>query len=296
VFLGLTDDNDLTFDLRDLQRIVPGQKIAPIQFDIKEGRLFIIKQRNRTAQEDESNAKAAREALIAQGEELLAKMKESNCDRRFIESFERLQGELAVEENIIKVGISNLVCVEMCTAFENEVSLALAGMLRGHTRAIDLLCAQYPDWNRFVENAASSQLNDEDVEILVETTGVVVEKLRDTQLAEPDVPVTISYLRELLRKPGTSGRRAAFAVMRTLENMISKVFEYATAMVDESVKETIKQTSKAIGRIVAGGLLLLAIESAGSLSTVAQKIPESRWITQASEIIKKHIEEMKAGR
>lgn len=79
------------FSLNNLKKIVPAQKIAPAQFEIRGGRLALAKNKNKTSPDDASNVLAAKEALKAGGERILSQLEHSNCDKRLIENVHNLQ-------------------------------------------------------------------------------------------------------------------------------------------------------------------------------------------------------------
>jgi hypothetical protein len=92
-------------ELAELRRIIPPQKVAPIQFEIRDGRLALQRKVSTTAAEDRSSTEIAREELLRGGQRILTELRGSNCDRRLIESLEYLQEQLSAGESIIRVGL-----------------------------------------------------------------------------------------------------------------------------------------------------------------------------------------------
>lgn len=276
-----------------LRQIVPGQKIAPLQFDIRGERLVIVEQRAGYDRRDHANIEAARKDLQNSGDKVLDQLEKSNCDRRLVESVELLQAELAAG-NIIAIGFSNIRCEMMASAFEKELPDAVMAMLRAHSRNIDLFASQFPDWNRFIENAASAHIGADDIEALDKATRKVVAEIEaNPELAEPEVPKSLLRLAELVANPRTASKRAAFAVLRSLENLFSRIFSYTADFVDMTIKKTTESVSRTIAKGAAIALLSLSLASAYLVSPVAGKVPEMQWLRDAIEIVQKQIQRMK---
>jgi hypothetical protein len=75
-------------------------------------------------------------------------------------------------------------------------------MLRAHSVGIEMYVAQFPEWHRFVENAAQVQLAESDVEALHKVVSDLIDSMqKQPQLVEPEVPKVLLYLNELIRDP-----------------------------------------------------------------------------------------------
>ena len=73
-----------------LRQIVPGQKLAPVKFNIKSGKIMIVRQKAKALQEDISNIQKARDLLVQRGNSIAASLEQSNCDRRVLEKLQRI--------------------------------------------------------------------------------------------------------------------------------------------------------------------------------------------------------------
>jgi hypothetical protein len=278
-------------ELDRLQHLLPPQKIAPVQFAIINGRLSLLKTLKGEPAEDPKTADAARSELLAEGERILKELERSNCDRRLIETVQYLQFQISEENNIIRVGLSNIRCQLMCSAFDEELPTAVASMLHAHTLSVEMFVAQFPDWSKFVENAAAVQLDANDIAKLRDATATLVQSLHDhADLVDPEVPKTVAKLNELLTNPGHSGKRAAFAILRSVENLISKIFAYGVELLDATASKTIDGVSSIASKAVIIGLLTLALGSAASISPVTSKITEMQWLKAAAELIQKQLQ------
>lgn len=280
-------------DFVALARIVPNQKVAPAQFSIHAGRLAVVRQSANSAPEDRKNIDASREALLKRGEILLEELSRSNCDRRLLEHVRELQSGLSEEENIIQLGLMNIGCEAMCKAFEAELPDALRGMIEGQTQGIGMYVAQFPEWQHFSEKAALAELNQQDIRQISETANALVKGLLDNpDIADPAVPKTISALMNLISDPASATKRAAFAVLRTIENLIAKAFQYGGMFLEKTAAKSIDDLSTAASKAVVVTLMTVALGSAIGLSPIAAKIGDTSWMKTAAEIVQKQIGEL----
>lgn len=149
---------------RQLRRIVPTQdRVAPVQFEIRDGRLAIAHLHATPREDDVANARSARTMLIENGQKIIANLQQSNCDKRLLETVETLQRKLLLDEDIIQIGIINIGCEMMSSAFSQELPDAVVAMLKAQTTSVGLYVAQFEEWSRFSANAASIDLSIDDI-------------------------------------------------------------------------------------------------------------------------------------
>lgn len=289
-FLPSNLENEGSSETRRLRQLLPAQKIAPVKFDFKAGRLIVVNQPAKTDPEDKANANAAREQLVQNGQRLLDELARSNCDKRLIETVERLHTQLETAQNIIQLGILNIGCDMMCGQYEAELPDALAAMLHAQTVGVSLYVAQFPEWHKFVEHAAELELTSSDIERIARTAKELVRELQlNTDVVDIEVPLTIARLSEFLANPRGASKRAAFAVLRTIENLVSRIFSYGAEFIDQTVKKTIESMSTNASKVVVIGLLTLAVSGASGLAPIASRVPDMSWIRNAVELVQKQI-------
>ena len=289
--LGFARGEQTSLTVRDLRNIVPAQKVAPVQFEIRDGRLAILHIPRIGLPEDAANIANAKQSLLEQGNRILSELERSNCDKRLLESVQLLQRQLADDGNAIQLGLSNIACEVMVRQFQTELPDAVFAMVQAHTRGVEMFAAQFPEWGKFVENAAAIALAELDVECVAEAAAQVVNTLKNSPaLAEPEVPKTIIRLRELLAAPGASGRRAGFAMLRTLENLISRIYAHCVDLADQTAANMVKQLSKTAATVLVASLLAMALTTAGTISPVAVKVPEMQWLRSATEVLKRELD------
>jgi len=286
--LKLGSDQGLSNPLRQLRRVVPEQKVAPIQFEFIDDVLKVRHSSARFLQEDEHNVHAARSALIQQGRAIIEGLKSSNCDQRFTANVEHLQEKLESAEDVVQLAIFNLACEELRQKFESELPDVLAVKLKSHLSSVGMYVAQFPDWARFTENAGSVELSESDIRKTKEVADELVVKLTGMpSQVDPEVPQTIKAISDVISDPSLTSKRASFALLRSLENLYSKIMSYAANFADELVSETSKKFAKWGSSAIAGVLVAAIVNGAGVLAPVYSKFADSAWMKSAVEIIQK---------
>jgi len=151
--------------------------------------------------------------------------------------------------------------------------------------------AQFPEWEQFTRKAYAIELDDDDVADIDRSVGDVVEKLRQSPyLADPEVPKTIAFVRQFLSVPGASRKRAAFAMIRTMENLVSSIIRHSLNFVSKTAEKTVDAASTAASKVIVG-LLGIALMSASGVGPAAVRAG-APWVKQAAEIVQKQIEKM----
>jgi hypothetical protein len=154
---------------------------------------------------------------------------------------------------------------------------------------------QFPEWHRFAEQAAATSLSDGDVRVIANSAADLANLLQlRPEIADPEVPRTIVALNALIRDPARATKKAAFAVLRTMENLVASAFRYGVEFLDETARLTSRDMAKAVSKALVIGVLSVALASATELMPVAVKLGEAAWMKSAAEIVErqiKHLEE-----
>lgn len=273
-------------DLTDrLQRLVPVQKLAPVQFEFRDEKLAVQHTPARAAAEDASNAHSARLALVEQGNRLVQDLKQTNCDRRFLDNIQELQTKLETIEDIIQLGIVNQRCEELRKQFEAELPDVVAAGLRSHLSSVGMYLAQFPDWLRFTENAATVELDEADIRRSKEVANEIVLRFeRMPESVDAEVPKTIKLINDAIADPRNTSRRAAYALLVTLENLAGLLMRQSTHAMGELVAETAKKAAGPISRVLAITLTTVVVGWIGQLLPVYAKLPDALWLKKAIEV------------
>lgn len=277
----------LTFD--DLDRIVPRQQVAPVQFDVVDDRIVIANRAPRTLDADRANIESALEHIKGSGDQLINNLENSNCDRRLLESVKELQSQLFSEGNIIKIGLTNMACGVMGAEFQSELPDAIVAMFNSYSASVSLYVAQFPEWDQFTQKAAAIDLDEDDIAEVDIAAGEVISALADNpELADEEVPKTIAFVRQFLSFPGASSKRAAFAMIRTIENLVSSILRHSVNFFSKTTEKTVEGGSTLASKVIIG-LLGIALMGASGIGPAAVRAG-APWVKQAAEIVLKQIE------
>lgn len=286
------EDDDLFSPVTKLQAterligIVPDQKVAPVQFAItSDERLIVIHQADQPSASDEANVAAAREVLLEQGANIVESLLTSNCDPRLLQAMVRLNERLQDMTDVVQLGIQNISCEELRSSFEPELPVALAAIMKGHSAAINLYVAQFPEWQKFADNANQVELSPDDIRELKDTAALLAQQLEDDENVDPEVPATIKFLADAVSDPARVAKRTSFALLRSLENLISVVFKFVGEAVEETANEAKKNFTKTTGKVLAGYAALVVV-SALSILPVFSKFADTSWIKSAAPLVK----------
>lgn len=273
----------------DLGRIVPRQQVAPVQFAIVDDRIVVSQQPPRTDEADRANIQSALEHIRGSGDRLVDNLENSNCDRRLLDSIKELQLQLTSDGNIVKIGLTNMACGVMSAQFRAELPDAIAAMFNAYSASISLYVAQFPEWDQFTQKAAAIDLDDDDLVEVDTAAGEIIAALAaNPQLADPEVPKTIAFVRQFLAVPGGSSKRAAFAMIRTIENLVSSIIRHSVSFFSKTAEKTVEAGSTVASKVIVA-MLGIALMSASGIGPAAVRAG-APWVQQAAEIVQKQIE------
>lgn len=280
-----------SLDFGDLTTIIPRQQVAPARFDVVDGRIVLADLIPKTLEEDRSNISAAFDHIKGSGESLIRSLEQSNCDRRLLDSVRELHTQIEANGNVVKIGLTNLACGVMSAQFQQELPDALNAMFNSYSASVSMYVAQFPEWERFTQRANSIELNEEEIaEIDVAAGEVILALESQPELADPEVPKTIKLVREFMSRPGNSAKRAAFAMMRTIENLVSSIVRHSVAALEKTAEKTVDGLSTAASNIIIG-LLSIALVGATGIGSAAVHAGEP-WVKQAAEVVQRQISQL----
>lgn len=279
-----------TLNFGGLSSIVPKkQQVAPVQFKVVDGVVRVLKKDPVILQGDKENIGHALNHVGDSGSKLIESLERSNCDKRLIESVKELQTEILNKSNVIGIGLKNISCGLMCAQFQNELPDAVFAMFNSYNTSVSMYLSQFPEWRQFSEQAASIELTAEDVADVDRTASELIDELiRNSTLADPEVPKIISFVRSFMKSPGLTSKKAVFAMIRTMENFVASILGGFVEFSEQTLKKTADQMSTAASKIIVG-LLGLALLSASGIGAAAMHagVP---WVKQAAEVVRAQIE------
>lgn len=272
---GLSKD---VVEIEDFRRDLPKQHISPVIFEITENRIVVSKLESKIDDQSMEGASLAREALIGHGEKIIGEIERSNCDRRLLDAVKELNESIVCGRNVIAIGINNMKCEMMCNGFSAEMPDAVVAMLQSHSRSVELYVRQFPEWNRFINNAAGFSVGKNDIERLSDGVNDLISMLKSNKsCVDSDVPAAIDKINGYA-KSEFSSKGARLALVRTVENLIIKIYEFVGGFIEKTLTRTIDEISNVISKFAAKALLAIALCGAGYLGGIAERVPELRWV------------------
>lgn len=277
-----------------LREVIPSrQRAAPVFFDIVGGRIDVVTPPAQPLSKDLENIEAARNALVESGRNIVEALESSNCDHRIIESVRDLQSKLEIRNGVISLGLTNISVERICRGAAAEIPDAILGAIEGHIAGIGMYVAQFTEWQRFSENAAEVNLDISDIISIRNATQAAIEKISENESISTDaVPQTLKKINDFISDPKAASKKAAFAVLRTIENMMAKIFEYGSDLVDKTIIKSIDGLSTGASKLIVASMLAIAIAVISNLGAVTAKIPEASWMRSAYEIVVRKIDEL----
>jgi hypothetical protein len=281
--------------VRALQRIVPKQKVAPVHFDISNGQLVVLSTTSSLPTNVRQATVSAKEDLSDRGTKLLEQLKNSNCDRRLLESAAELQIHLESGKDIVRLGLANIGFGILSGKFDSELPEAISALMQAHTVGVGMYVAQFPDWAKFTENAASIEIGQQDLRALSGLVSDLISVTSNQELADAQVPRTLRQLNALLADPRGASSRVALAAIRTVENLVIKVFGYGAEFFEKTAEKSIELGSGVTSKTIVGALLGIGLSAAIGLSPISAKVEGLAWMKDAIQIVQKQLEVLKTN-
>lgn len=277
-----------SIDFTDLSTIVPRQQVAPARFDIVNSQVVLADLAPKTLAEDRKNIGSALEYIRGSGQKLIHSLEQSNCDRRLLDNVRDLHSQIEANGNIVKIGLTNLACSVMSAQFQQELPDALNAMFNSYSASVSMYVAQFPEWDQFTQRAASIELSDDEISEIDIAAGEVIQALElQPELADPEVPKTIKLVREFMSRPGNSAKRAAFAMMRTIENLVSSIVRHSVDALNKTAEKSVDHISTVASKAIVS-LLTIALIGASGIGTAALNAG-TPWVNQAATLVQRQI-------
>jgi hypothetical protein len=235
-----------------VSKSLPPQQIAPVKFGIENDLLVVVHDVATPDPQDVNIVNSVRQNLLSSGERLIRELCQSQCDRRFIESIEMLQAEVEANQDIIQLGMQTQGCQVTSQTFGEEFPTFHQGLLAAYLMAVMDYVGQFPDWHRFLENAAGARmLEAEMIESLRQVVRDLAGAVKNAPIAVPEVAEELEWLAEQVSDEGPVTKKKVFAVGQSLQN-------FAAAFVKWNL-ELIQKTSGKIQDFTAAGVAAVTV-------------------------------------
>jgi hypothetical protein len=283
----IEESSDL-IDIARLKSILPKQKIAPLQFEIVQDKLRILPRSSKPEEVAVSPISAAKTQILGLGDQIVLELERSNCDRRLLEAINKTQAEILSEESIVRIAISGIYCGNLAKAFQPELAGAVDVMLSTYSMTIGMYAAQFPEWRNFLENSASTEIDESDLSVIQTAITSLADNLeRNPGLVDPEVPRTLREISQFIQDPRQSAKRMAFAAIRTAENLVISIWSHSADFLGRKLEKTKEIGSSVAARVVVLSLLVIALDAAVGISPLTSKISEMNWMRSAIELVER---------
>lgn len=277
-----------------LTRITPQQQIGPFQYEVAKGHLRIRQQAAKSGERNAEGAEHARLQLVQDAAWIVNALRQSNVDRRAVAIVEDMHEQLEAKLNVVRVGITNIACEQVIPSVEEMVAGPVVARLNAFSVGVSLYVSQFDAWHQFVDNVADRDLRVGDASRAFKVGRQLVADLKaNPELADPEVPRSIELLIEALAKPERASKRAVFGLIRTIENLVAKIFSEFGGLLQAISDGTKGGIKKGVTIAVAVAALSIAATAAGQIAPAAKHVLKSDWLKKAADIVSKGLEELK---
>lgn len=262
---------------------IPQQSLAPIKVRIAEGRLTLDQETPPHQKSGSPELRSVRKHLRDEISRICENIRATNVDRRFVklvEVFENLL-EHEADSKIIALGMHVRLAEQALTQAAEDLPEICAIEIRGFLANINNYVNQFTDWAQFLEIARFEEIDS----VSINEVGAVADKLKAkleqaTDVVDPKVPRSISFVREFLRAPKSFSKTSIYAVVRSLENLFIGVISF---VIDKAAELASKSTAKIVNKLsehAPYALLILLLSMYPDFLPLVLKIKSLAWIEE----------------
>lgn len=234
-------DIDEEKELREsVENLATDQKVGPIRFRITNGVLQLETPESSLDTDDVGTAETARTALVAIGESLVSDMGSSNCDHRFTRSIIDLNRDLALNENIILIGLNASAQQAVAERKADELNDFISTKLNVYLSGIQMYVSQFETWRIFSYKATAANLVGADADTARKAGTTLLGELQEVQhVVDASVETQLSDLLKAAEK-ADHDPKISYSILTTITNFVAVVYGSSTTAIGEllvSVKQ-----------------------------------------------------------
>lgn len=269
-----------------IARVLPEQKFGPLYYTFQDGKLSIEKKREYPVSGDSRSVDEARNHLIIDGRELSNILNAGNCDYRLVDYIITITNGIEINDGVISLGLQLITLDEYIKISEGELPSILIARLRGFLFGTTHFIGQFRDWELFIETSSKSNFDADDIESTQKVGRALVHGLQASNLpVSKEVPQSIERILEAVIGTRESAKRAAWAALRAIENLVIAVAKECVASVKSLKKGADKGLEKGATAIAMATLLYVAVSAAGDIAPHAARIMKASWISDIIKIV-----------
>jgi hypothetical protein len=278
--LSYLDQENIIFHVPDPETVLPPQQaIAPFQFKVTETQVSLIEQTNHPKDGSSEIAQAALRVLLRVADDIREDLANSNHPQ-VLRAFIPLQESLVEERGVIETGINATMFDAQVNARSDEISSGLHASLAEFARSTLNYCAQFQDWQLYVDNVTETRLSEEDSQRFTNIAKGMAESLASQPAVDPRVI-------EALRTAGEWGEtiktpQGRVGVAKTVLNVVAGCFNFVVRAPLKEIASSVVKEAIIIG-------LTYAITNWGLMFNV----PDGSWLFQAADFIREMLKALK---
>lgn len=275
----------IKFSAERFRSLIPGQKVAPVQFEVLNDQIVISADTSNARKGSEDIAQIAREEILEQTDEIVSSLENSNCHPQIATVLKTLGEKVRLGSNAIRIGLQAIQCQNIINQFSDELPDAILGKIVGHLQSVQMFIGQFDEWQKFCENSRSADLDEQSKNVLEHATEELADILgKNPNLSDPEVPRTLLFIKDCLNNPKMTASRTAYAALATVENLVSAVFNYTKDFLDETFRKSLKIASVGIGGAL--GLAAVGLVGAELIAPVAGAAATGQWIIEVLKLLR----------
>ena len=272
--------------VNEIAKVLPEQKFGAVYFHFSGVHLELERRRDYVKGDSRKIVEEARARLVRDGKELLSHLAASNCDARLITSVAGIVEDIEEANSIVQTGISLITLEEYVRLAGDEVQPIVLSILRGFVYGATHFVGQFREWELFVENSSESNFDQNDIESARRVGRALADGLGQKEISvSPEVPKSFRLLADAIIDYRSASRRAAWAMLRAVENLIIVVAKECVTSVSALKKGVDKGLGKGGAAVALATLLYVAISAAGDITPQAARVMKSTWIDDIVKII-----------
>lgn len=287
----VSEEDILSVDnINRIIRSVPEQQIAPVRFGYEAEKLVVLHTIATPEMQDENLVASVYKSVIKSGERLLSELPNSQCDRRFLAQIKELHEDVQENADIVYIGMQGQECQIAAKAFHEEFSPYFLGLLTSYFTSILDYVAQFPEWQRFLEQSVSAKILEAE---LVGQLRNVLANLQTVvavpELVEPKVREKLYWLSKIIGDDRPLTKKTVMAVALSLHNMASAVLKWTTSLATQTAEKTQQYLAKAAALALVGSIgaaFWQFIPISNLIARTPWLEPALQWLKNAIPLIK----------
>lgn len=263
--------------------VLPEQQSSPIYTKIENDRIILDSGHSLHPLLRKEAIGRTRDYLQKELSELDATLRDSNIDRKYVETFARLGILIKFEDDAgaIAFGLHAKLLSNLTAKIENELADVLNVRISSTLTHAAYFASQYKDWIDFVQNSQSYPSRDAiDSEIDKALAEVETRLLNSSDTVDERIPQTLQFVRNILSGTAEDRKQAIYAGVRGVENLCITAITYSYDQAKRLIQDSAKKARPALVGLGAAAIIIIALNVISDFMPVIRNAPELNWILE----------------